>query len=1576
MDQRSAGGIGVSDTVHTRGASPRPAEDLPAGTVVGGYEIEAVAGRGGMGVVYRARDLKLGRTVALKLIGGARTEDADRRAQFIRESLTAASIEHPNVLPIYQAGDDDGRLYIAMRFVEGASLADLMADAPGGMPPGRVARIVARAADALDAAHSRRLVHRDVKPGNILIADPDGEEHVYLSDFGLTTGGDAVRGEGWTGTLAYLAPEQIRGETLDPRTDVYALGCVLFHALTGRAPFAGGDERAVLNAHLEARPPVPSELVPGLPPALDDVVRRAMAKRPEDRFRTAGEMGRAALAARYDVALLVAPGDRGAAEPLAAGLLASDVLPLVAVAGEPRAAEGIRASGACAVLVGRSGLGDWARDGLAAARAVADRDRAFRLVLVLLPGAPDPGDPALAYMADQPWVDLRAGAGDALAAADVVRALRGADVPAGLPADEGVAPYRGLEAFREEDAALYFGREQDVARVLERLRASRFVAVIGPSGSGKSSLVQAGLVPALRRDGAPTAGWRVMEVVPGARPLGALAAQLAHLPGAAAPSPADLGADERTLDMATARALEGRPADDRVLLVVDQLEEAFTLCQDAGERDAFLGNLVYAATIPGGRTVVVVTMRADFYHRLAEHPALRGMVASQQVLLGPLDARNLRRAIEEPARRCGLELEPGLTRRILTDVADRPGTLPLMEHVLLEIWQRRRGRMLTLEAYADSGGVEGALARRANAIYGAMPPERQAVARRVLLRLTQPGEGTEDTRRRATRAELVTQPGEEAEVDAVVGALAEARLLTTGTDEATGEPVVDVTHEALIRGWPELRGWINDSREQLRLERRLSTAATDWDAGGRDDGQLYRGAPLALWDGRDESDLNELERGFLATSRESVEAERATRRKRTRITIAALAAVAAVIAAIAVFAFIQRNDANDQRDTATSRQLAATSRLQLAADPEVGVLLAQQALRTANTADAQQALRQAADASAIRFALDPGDSPLRDAAFAPGGRRVVTGGDDGSLRFWTPGGEATAVPSEQQSVNAVEVSPDGRTVATAGADGTVRLWTADGAPLRVLRGHDGPVTSLAYGRRGAPLVSGGEDGTVRVWTTGGTMRVIRASGSAIQGVAVGPTGLIAAGGDDQSVRVWTADGRLLETLTGPTSAVQDIAFSPDGTKLAAGAGDFTVRVWQVGRTEPLFVRRGTQVGAVQRVEFSRDGSNIVTAGDDATVRIWSLSGTRLATLRGHQGPVYSARFDANGRFVVTAGGDGSARVWNWRQGLPLGRVTSAIDLPSDGGASFAPGDESILSAGIDGSLREWDGAGGSLVRRLGPVTTTGFVTAATVSRDASQFAAAIYGSDIVVRDVRGVAAPLRLAAGSQPVWSMDFSDDGRALLTTGQDGVVRLWNLASGRPTVIGRTGGPSYAADLSADGTTAVTGGEDGVVRTWDVASQRPRAALRGHEEAVLEVELSPDDSRVVSSSSDRSVRVWDLTSDRSLILRGHQGTTYADFGADGSRIVSTADDGTRVWDAVTGVPILEIPSPDREAYRATLSDDGTRIALQTFDGRIVLLSCEVCGSIDSVRALAAHRATRDLTDAERQAFPIGGGA
>jgi streptogramin lyase len=271
--------------------------ELAAGTVFAGHRIEGLAGRGGMGVVYRATHLALDRSVALKVIAPALTEDGPTRQRFLRESKIAASIDHPNVIPIYYTGEEDGIAYIAMRYVAGEDLRSLVR-AEGRLDPGRAARIVAQVGAALDAAHAASLVHRDVKPANVLLGPDD---HAYLSDFGLSkhalsAGGETKSGH-WVGTLDYVAPEQIRGERPDARADVYALGCVLYYALTGCPPYERDGDEAKLWAHLSEAPPAPSDRVPGLPPNLDGVVARALAKRPADRYPSAGDLGRAAVAA-------------------------------------------------------------------------------------------------------------------------------------------------------------------------------------------------------------------------------------------------------------------------------------------------------------------------------------------------------------------------------------------------------------------------------------------------------------------------------------------------------------------------------------------------------------------------------------------------------------------------------------------------------------------------------------------------------------------------------------------------------------------------------------------------------------------------------------------------------------------------------------------------------------------------------------------------------------------------------------------------------------------------------------------------------------------------------------------------------------------------------------------------------------------------------------------------------------------------------------------------------------------------------------------------------------------------------
>jgi hypothetical protein len=447
----------------------------------------------------------------------------------------------------------------------------------------------------------------------------------------------------------------------------------------------------------------------------------------------------------------------------------------------------LRACSACAVLVGPYGLGDWVREELGVALDRAAKDRAFRLFLVLLPDLPEPLDATTLppFLSTRTWVDLRKGIEDSRAIQSLIHAIKGIPLGPESPIEprNDICPYRGLQTFDEEHAEFFFGRDGDIQRLIEKLKATRFLAVLGPSGSGKSSLVRAGLIPALRKGALPDSHiWTICVLMPGAHPLTGLAAHLLRLyPQDTMHKTLDqLVTDQRTLHLAVSLALADCPATKDVVWVIDQFEEVFTLCPDEQERTQFLANLLYAASIPDDRCVVILTMRADFYPKCAAYPELSARIAGNQFLVSPMALDGLRQAIEESAHNVSLELEGGLVETILDDVENQPGALPLLEHALLELWERRRGRMLTLEAYRESGGVDGAVAKRAEAIYNALDPEQQEIARRILLRLTQPGEGTEDTRRRAAMGELVSRPEESESVERVVRALVKARLLTVG----------------------------------------------------------------------------------------------------------------------------------------------------------------------------------------------------------------------------------------------------------------------------------------------------------------------------------------------------------------------------------------------------------------------------------------------------------------------------------------------------------------------------------------------------------------------------------------------------------------------------------------------------------------------------------------------------------------------------------------------------------------------------------------------------------------------------
>jgi tetratricopeptide (TPR) repeat protein len=495
-----------------------------------------------------------------------------------------------------------------------------------------------------------------------------------------------------------------------------------------------------------------------------------------------------------------------------------------------------------------------------------------------------------------------------------------------LPPEPGDPPFQGLQYFDESDAERFFGREELTARIVGRLGRAPFLAVIGASGSGKSSVVRAGVIPALRRGarladgGLPPSDspkWSMVTFSPTAHPLDALAAALlpeADQVAAMTDLRQGLSLDPGALPRAVSQLLARRKSP-HLLLFVDQFEELFTLCRKPDEREAFIASLLAAAP-PGesGQLSLLIALRADYYAQVAQNERLREAVSQSQEFIGAMSRAELVRAIDRPLAQGNWQIQQGLIEVILDDIGYEPGALPLLSHALHETWLRRRGRTLTLSGYTEAGGVRGAVAQTAEAVFQRLPEQQQKVARSIFLRMAEVGQDSHDTRRRATYDELITQSTNELVIDAVIGVLTDARLVTTDTLQPGGEKVVQVAHEALIREWPTLRGWLEEDREGLILHQRLAEAADDWGKMGRDKGMLYRSARLKAaqeWADAHTDALSRLELDFLKASQEVAAEEVAAARRleiarRNQRIFLGLTTVLVVVVAYLAYTFLIR----------------------------------------------------------------------------------------------------------------------------------------------------------------------------------------------------------------------------------------------------------------------------------------------------------------------------------------------------------------------------------------------------------------------------------------------------------------------------------------------------------------------------------------------------------------------------------------------------------------------------------------------------------------------------------------------
>jgi len=444
---------------------------------------------------------------------------------------------------------------------------------------------------------------------------------------------------------------------------------------------------------------------------------------------------------------------------------------------------------------------------------------------------------------------------------------------------EGEPPYMGMRYFDTADAELFYGREALTRELAARVANEPFLAIVGASGSGKSSVARAGLIPALKMGA-------VYVITPTAHPLESLAASLTRESESVTATSTlmdDLKNDSRSLRLYIRKILAGS-GKPNLLLLVDQFEETFTQCKDFTERKVFIENLLAAADEDDGRVRVALTLRADFYHHCAEYDGLRQALQAHQAYIGAMTPDELRQAITAPAEAAGWDFQPGLVDLILRDVGTEPGALPLLSHALLETWKRRQGRTLTLAGYADAGGVKKAIAQTAESVYDHLSSAEQGIARSIFLRLTELGEGVQDTRRRANLDELSQTTATHDAVAKVLKTLTDARLITTEADSA------EVAHEALIREWGTLRKWLDEDRESLRLHRHLTESAHEWQNRGREAGELYRGVRLKQiqdWMKEHSDQLSPLEREFVQASQNV--------KKRERLNWIAIAGVGVVL---------------------------------------------------------------------------------------------------------------------------------------------------------------------------------------------------------------------------------------------------------------------------------------------------------------------------------------------------------------------------------------------------------------------------------------------------------------------------------------------------------------------------------------------------------------------------------------------------------------------------------------------------------------------------------------------------------
>lgn len=1167
------------------------------------------------------------------------------------------------------------------------------------------------------------------------------------------------------------------------------------------------------------------------------------------------------------------------------------------------------------------------------------------------------------------------------------------------------APYRGLLPFRQEDTTFFFGREAFIQRLVQAVREKPFVAIIGPSGSGKSSVVFAGLLPRLYRE----TQWAIADFRLGSRPLQSLASALITW------LETDITETDRlvevqklqqalhqgtlTLNDVIQRVAEKHPERGQLLLVADQFEELYTLCPDPEVRRRFLTILLDGVADQRQqspkRLTLVLTLRADFLGQALAHRPFAEALQDGDLKIGPMSRQELQQAIENPARKQGATFEPGLVERILDDVGDESGNLPLLQFALTLLWEERRGNRLTHATYQEIGRVAGALARYAEELYSQLNGAEQSQIRQILVQMVRPGAGTEDTRRLATRTEIGEAGWE------MVQKLTDARLLITGRDPSDQE-TVEIVHETLIRRWQRFRQWLDEDREFLLWRQRLRASLRQWINNKQDEGALLRGALLVEAEGWLDYCtvfLSKPELDFIYASVDARLKQEQEEKSRARQQIEDAHRLAE---AERKRASAQLLVAHELRSRARVLRWAVGVAGTLAL---IAIIFGVQSWRNAQLADqnatAAQAARNLAVAQqniAIREASLSGTAQAEAEISQAIAELERDRADEQAQIALTNFSRLLATQSQTMieqidlalllSLEAYRVSPTW--------EARQSLWQAletNPALVTSLRGHQNGVNSVAFSADGQWIVSGGEDGSVRLWETQNYQPVgelTPPSNGRILAVALSPDNrYIAAAGSGKEIVIWDRQNLVAPPilLSGHTALITSLAFAPDSRTLASGSADKTVRLWDVV-TEQLGSQLVGHTDFVYSLAFNGEGSRLVSGSKDQRLILWDVTTSEMLgdPIPAHSDWVLSVAFSGDGRMVASGGADHAIRLWTVMgdgrlqpQGNPLMGHTGWVQ-----GLAFHPQGELLVSAGGDGTVRLWDVVQGQLMQvwqgheagvmgvgfspdgqmvasagtdstillwQINTPTRMGVllselpenITSLAYGQDGNLLAVAgATGREVLVWDKTKQQISHRLAGHTAQIVALTFHPHQPLLAVATADRSLTLWDLIHSQKQESLSFRSAITAIEFSPDGNWLVIATRDNQIFRWNISqNSRVGSPIEGHQTLINDLAFSPDSQWLISGGEDSQILVWDIATGQQVgqPLTGHVGGVVAlTFLPDSQILVSGGRDRlVRVWDLsrLDANPLV-LEGHEGDVVALTVTADGSRLATGSLDGTV----------------------------------------